>query len=159
MIGRPGLSSVVIPPNRTPLDRHLTVGRQAMPGQLVLDHPNVSRCHAAFDVSGGTVVLRSILIDAPSRLPIRFTYSALREPKPTQLTRDPAGPPPIKCRPTYHNVRTARENRPPHAPDNVVLLGNYQCRQSRRGIVRMQDRQLSRRGSVPGEPSCQIPTY
>src|SRR4051794_24956768 len=113
MIGRPGLSSVAFPPNRTPLDRHLTVGRQAMPGQLVLDHPNISRWHAAFDVSGGTVVLHSILIDAPSRLPTRFTYSVLREPKRTQLTRESAGPPPIKFRPAYHNVRTAREDRPP----------------------------------------------
>src|SRR5690242_3607098 len=57
MIKRP---AVVILPNRTPLDRDLTVGRQAMPGQLVLDHPNVSRCHAAFDVFAGTVVLRDL---------------------------------------------------------------------------------------------------
>src|SRR6478752_6883822 len=57
MIKRP---AVVILPNRTPLDHDLTVGRQAMPGQLVLDHPNVSRCHAAFDVFAGTVVLRDL---------------------------------------------------------------------------------------------------
>jgi pSer/pThr/pTyr-binding forkhead associated (FHA) protein len=54
------LDTVTTPPSRTPLDHDLTVGHQAMPGQLVLDHPNVSRCHAAFDVSGGTVVLRDL---------------------------------------------------------------------------------------------------
>src|SRR6476620_11054317 len=59
MIERPRLDSAVTA-NRTPLDHDLTVGRQAMPGQLVLDHPNVSCCHAAFDVSGGTVVLRDL---------------------------------------------------------------------------------------------------
>lgn len=60
MIERSGQDSVVTPPSRTPLDHDLTVGRQAMPGQLVLDHPNVSRRHAAFDVSGETVVLRDL---------------------------------------------------------------------------------------------------
>ena len=47
-------------PDRVPLDHGLTVGRQAMPGQVVLDHPNVSRRHAAFEVVGGTVVLRDL---------------------------------------------------------------------------------------------------
>jgi len=47
-------------PNRVPLDRRLTVGRQAMPGQVVLDHPNVSRRHAAFEMVGGGVVLRDL---------------------------------------------------------------------------------------------------
>jgi len=42
------------------LDRGLTVGRQAMPGQVVLDHPNVSRRHAAFEVTGHTIVLRDL---------------------------------------------------------------------------------------------------
>lgn len=46
--------------NRVPLDRGLTVGRQAMPGQIVLDHPNVSRRHAAFEVTNGAVVLRDL---------------------------------------------------------------------------------------------------
>jgi ABC-type multidrug transport system ATPase subunit len=45
---------------RLPLDHSLTVGRQSMPGQVVLDHPNVSRCHAAFDVAGGCVILRDL---------------------------------------------------------------------------------------------------
>ena len=40
-------------PDRLPLDHGLTVGRQAMPGQVVLDHPNVSRRHAAFEVTSG----------------------------------------------------------------------------------------------------------
>ncbi len=48
------------PGNRVPLDRGLTVGRQVMPGQIVLDHPNVSRRHAAFEVAGSTVVLRDL---------------------------------------------------------------------------------------------------
>jgi ABC-type multidrug transport system ATPase subunit len=60
MIKRPVLDSVAALPNRTPLRHDLTVGRQIMPGQLVLDHPSVSRCHAAFDVSDGTVVLRDL---------------------------------------------------------------------------------------------------
>ena len=47
-------------PNRLPLDHGLTVGRQAMPGQVVLDHPNVSRRHAEFEVAGGTVVVRDL---------------------------------------------------------------------------------------------------
>ncbi|HWZ73046.1 MAG TPA: ATP-binding cassette domain-containing protein, partial [Casimicrobiaceae bacterium] len=47
-------------PNRLPLDHDLTVGRQAMPGQVVLDHPNVSRRHAEFEVAGGTVVVRDL---------------------------------------------------------------------------------------------------
>ena len=31
-----------------------------MPGQVVLDHPNVSRRHAEFEVVGGTVVVRDL---------------------------------------------------------------------------------------------------
>ena len=42
------------------LDHGLTVGRQAIPGQFVLDHPNVSRRHAAFEIVDGTVVLRDL---------------------------------------------------------------------------------------------------
>ena len=49
-----------ITPDRVPLDHDLTVGRQAMPGQVVLDHPNVSRRHAAFEVVDGTIVLRDL---------------------------------------------------------------------------------------------------
>ena len=51
-----------LPPCETgsPLDHGLTVGRQAMPGQVVLDHPNVSRRHAAFEIVDGTVVLRDL---------------------------------------------------------------------------------------------------
>jgi ABC transport system ATP-binding/permease protein len=43
-----------------PLDHGLTVGREAMPGQVVLDHPNVSRRHAAFEVVAGSVMLRDL---------------------------------------------------------------------------------------------------
>ena len=46
--------------NRVPLDHDLTFGREAMPGQVVLDHPNVSRCHAAFELVDGTIVLRDL---------------------------------------------------------------------------------------------------
>lgn len=60
MIERSDQDPVIKLPNRMPLDHDLTVGRQAMPGQLVLDHPNVSRCHAAFDITDGTVVLRDL---------------------------------------------------------------------------------------------------
>jgi ABC-type multidrug transport system ATPase subunit len=45
---------------RLPLDRSMTVGRQAKPGQVVLDHPNVSPRHAAFEVAEGHVVLRDL---------------------------------------------------------------------------------------------------
>jgi ABC-type multidrug transport system ATPase subunit len=45
---------------RLPLDHSLTVGRQSIPGQVVLNHPNVSRRHAAFDVAGGCVILRDL---------------------------------------------------------------------------------------------------
>jgi ABC-type multidrug transport system ATPase subunit len=47
-------------PDRVTLDHDLTVGRQAIPGQVVLDHPNVSRRHAAFEVVDGTIVLRDL---------------------------------------------------------------------------------------------------
>lgn len=47
-------------PDRVPLDRGLTVGREAMPGQVVLDHPNVSRRHAAFEIVNGSVLLRDL---------------------------------------------------------------------------------------------------
>jgi ABC-type multidrug transport system ATPase subunit len=43
-----------------PLDHNLTVGRQAMPGQVILDHPNVSRRHAAFEIVDGTILLRDL---------------------------------------------------------------------------------------------------
>jgi ABC-type multidrug transport system ATPase subunit len=46
--------------DRVPLDHGLTLGRQAMAGQVVLDHPNVSRRHAAFEIVDGTVVLRDL---------------------------------------------------------------------------------------------------
>jgi FHA domain len=46
--------------DRVLLDHGLTVGRQAIPGQVVLDHPNVSRRHAAFEIMDGTVVLRDL---------------------------------------------------------------------------------------------------
>jgi ABC-type multidrug transport system ATPase subunit len=46
--------------NRVPLGHSLTVGRQAMPGQVVLDHPNVSGRHAAFEVTDGAIVLRDL---------------------------------------------------------------------------------------------------
>ena len=58
-IGRTG-GAIVTSPDRLPLDHALTVGRQAMPGQVVLDHPNVSRRHAAFEVAGGNIVLRDL---------------------------------------------------------------------------------------------------
>ncbi len=46
--------------NRVPLAHGLTVGRIALPGQVVLDHPNVSSRHAAFEVAAGAVVLRDL---------------------------------------------------------------------------------------------------
>src|ERR1700729_2561629 len=46
--------------DRVLLDHGLTVGREAMPGQVVLDHPNVSRRHAAFEIVDGSVMLRDL---------------------------------------------------------------------------------------------------
>jgi ABC-type multidrug transport system ATPase subunit len=46
--------------DRVLLGHGLTLGRQAIPGQVVLDHPNVSRRHAAFEIADGTVVLRDL---------------------------------------------------------------------------------------------------
>ena len=60
MIARSGGAAAAAGPDRVPLDHGLTVGRQAMPGQIVLDHPNVSRRHAAFEMVGGGVVLRDL---------------------------------------------------------------------------------------------------
>jgi pSer/pThr/pTyr-binding forkhead associated (FHA) protein len=45
--------------DRVPLHHGLSLGRQAMPGQVVLDHPHVSRRHAAFEIVNGTIVLRN----------------------------------------------------------------------------------------------------
>ena len=53
-------SGVATVRDRVPLGHGLTVGRQAIPGQVVLDHPNVSRRHAAFEIVNGTVVLRDL---------------------------------------------------------------------------------------------------
>jgi ABC transport system ATP-binding/permease protein len=47
-------------PGRVPLEDGLTVGREALPGQVVLDHPNVSRRHAAFEIVDGSVMLRDL---------------------------------------------------------------------------------------------------
>ena len=55
-----GTARAPVAPIRWPLDHSLTIGRQAMSGQVVLDHPNVSRRHAEFEVAGGTVVLRDL---------------------------------------------------------------------------------------------------
>lgn len=60
MSARPGTAATAAAATRVTLDRGLTVGRQALPGQVVLDHPNVSRRHAAFEVADGTVVLRDL---------------------------------------------------------------------------------------------------
>jgi hypothetical protein len=61
LVRRPDERESATTPDRVPLfDHRLTVGRQAMPGQVVLDHPNVSRRHAAFEVVDGAIVLRDL---------------------------------------------------------------------------------------------------
>ena len=60
MIARPGEATAVIAPNRIPLDGGIKVGREAAPGQVVLDHPNVSRRHAAFETGADGVVVRDL---------------------------------------------------------------------------------------------------
>ncbi len=57
---RSGMGATAATATRVTLDHGLTVGRQALPGQVVLDHPNVSRRHAAFEVTDGAVVLREL---------------------------------------------------------------------------------------------------
>jgi ABC transport system ATP-binding/permease protein len=52
--------SFAIVRDRVSLFHGLTVGRQVIPGQVVLDHPNVSRRHAAFEMVNGTIVLRDL---------------------------------------------------------------------------------------------------
>jgi ABC-type multidrug transport system ATPase subunit len=52
--------SYAIVRDRVSLFHGLTVGRQVIPGQVVLDHPNVSRRHAAFEMVNGTIVLRDL---------------------------------------------------------------------------------------------------
>jgi len=59
-IARPNQNAVGPEFARLPLDHSLTVGRQAIPGQVVLDHPNVSLRHAAIEVADGCVVLRDL---------------------------------------------------------------------------------------------------
>ena len=60
MTARSGMRTTVAVATCVTLNHGLTVGRQALPGQVVLDHPNVSRRHAAFEVADGTVVLRDL---------------------------------------------------------------------------------------------------
>src|SRR6516164_2814496 len=47
-------------PKRVALVHGLTVGRQAIPGQIVLDHPTVSRRQAAFEVTDGIVLVSDL---------------------------------------------------------------------------------------------------
>jgi ABC-type multidrug transport system ATPase subunit len=57
------MSSVTATPpvDYIPLDRAgITVGRQAMPGQVVFDHPAISRRHAAFELRPEGVLLRDL---------------------------------------------------------------------------------------------------
>src|SRR5277367_1430695 len=60
MIARPGEATEVIAPNRIPLGGGIKVGREAAPGQVVLDHPNVSRRHATFETGADGVVVRDL---------------------------------------------------------------------------------------------------
>ena len=59
-INRPIDQRDEVAPERASLVHGLTVGRQPMPGQVVLDHPNVSRRHAIFEVADGAFVLRDL---------------------------------------------------------------------------------------------------
>jgi ABC-type multidrug transport system ATPase subunit len=59
-IAQPEEIATAIAPDRITLDRGLIIGRQAARGQIVFDHPNVSRRHAAFEVSGEAVMLRDL---------------------------------------------------------------------------------------------------
>jgi ABC-type multidrug transport system ATPase subunit len=57
---RSGAAATDVEQDRLPLAHGLTFGREAMPGQVVLDHPTVSGRHAAFEVADGNVVLRDL---------------------------------------------------------------------------------------------------
>src|SRR6478672_80450 len=50
----------VIVRDQVALDHGLTLGREVILGQVALDHPNVSRRHAAFEIVDATVVLRDL---------------------------------------------------------------------------------------------------
>ena len=57
---RSGAAATDVEPDRLPLEHGLTFGREAMPGQVLLDHPTVSGRHAAFEVADGNVLLRDL---------------------------------------------------------------------------------------------------
>ena len=60
MVGRaPGAPSSA-GPGSLPLNRPFTVGRQSYPGQVVLDHPSISRRHAAFERTEKGVRVRDL---------------------------------------------------------------------------------------------------
>lgn len=58
MIGR--RSDTATLPNQLRLTRRLTVGRQSLPDQVMLDHPAVSRRHTAFERKDGAVIARDL---------------------------------------------------------------------------------------------------
>ena len=47
-------------PERIALRGNLTIGRIPAPGQVVLDHPTISRRHAGFESAEGGIVLRDL---------------------------------------------------------------------------------------------------
>jgi ABC-type multidrug transport system ATPase subunit/pSer/pThr/pTyr-binding forkhead associated (FHA) protein len=60
MAGDPRNSPGVSPFDYLALDKAITVGRQPAPGQVVFDHPAISRRHAAFEPVDGGIVLRDL---------------------------------------------------------------------------------------------------
>jgi hypothetical protein len=54
-IARPEDPAPKTQPNCVGLDHSWIVGRPPVPGQIVLDHPNVSCHHAMFELAGETV--------------------------------------------------------------------------------------------------------
>ena len=57
-IARPSATATL--PNQIRLERRVTVGRQSLPDQVVLDHPAVSRRHTAFERADNTVIVRDL---------------------------------------------------------------------------------------------------
>jgi ABC-type multidrug transport system ATPase subunit len=59
-IGAAPAAAPATAPDRIPLDRTITIGRTAGPNQIMLDHPSISRRHAAFERRPEGVVLRDL---------------------------------------------------------------------------------------------------
>jgi pSer/pThr/pTyr-binding forkhead associated (FHA) protein len=87
-----GMDRVDAARERIALDRSLTVGRQDLPDQIVLDHPSVSRRHAAFERRQNKILVRDLGAGAggPDRhrtLPVHLRWRWPGQPTPHRQRR------------------------------------------------------------------------